>query len=118
VRYVPQVPYSDRSIGAYCSVAGSGTPSRQIDLGAYLIDQGWAVALPQAPFAYHTLEEIAKVNGRCGAFRPIVSSDSGAGALAIHVRARDELAISHPLPVVGNRPGRFPPPTWRRLQLA
>jgi hypothetical protein len=51
VRYVPQVTYSDRSIGAYCSVVGSGTPSRQIDLGTYLIDQGWAVALPQAPFA-------------------------------------------------------------------
>jgi endonuclease YncB( thermonuclease family) len=64
VRCVPQVTYSDRSIGAYCSVAGTGTPSRQIDLGAYLIEQGWAVALPQAPFAYHTLEEIAKVNGR------------------------------------------------------
>jgi endonuclease YncB( thermonuclease family) len=64
VHCLPQVTYSDRSIGAYCSVAGTGTPSRQIDLGAYLIEQGWAVALPQAPFAYHTLEEIAKINGR------------------------------------------------------
>jgi endonuclease YncB( thermonuclease family) len=64
VRCVPPVKYSDRSIGAFCSVAGTGTPSRRIDLGGYLIEHGWAVALPQAPFAYHTLEEIAKVNRR------------------------------------------------------
>jgi endonuclease YncB( thermonuclease family) len=64
VRCVPQVRYDDRSIGAFCSVRGTGTPSRQIDLGAWLIEQGWAVAMPQAPFAYHTLEEIAKANGR------------------------------------------------------
>jgi endonuclease YncB( thermonuclease family) len=64
VRCVPQVEYNDRSIGAFCSVRGTGTPSQVIDLGAYLIEQGWAVALPQAPFAYHTLQEIAKVNGR------------------------------------------------------
>jgi endonuclease YncB( thermonuclease family) len=35
-----------------------------VDLGAYLIREGWAVALPQAPFAYHTYQEIAKVNRR------------------------------------------------------
>jgi endonuclease YncB( thermonuclease family) len=64
VRCAPQVKYRDRSIGAFCSVNGTGTPSRQIDLGAYLIEQGWAVALPQAPFAYHTLEKIARVNRR------------------------------------------------------
>jgi endonuclease YncB( thermonuclease family) len=64
VRCVPQVRYRDRSIGAFCSVNGTGTPSRQIDLGGYLIEQGWAVALPQAPFAYHTLEKIARVNRR------------------------------------------------------
>jgi endonuclease YncB( thermonuclease family) len=64
VRCVPQVKYRDRSIGAFCSVRGTGTPSRQIDLGGYLIEQGWAVALPEAPFAYHTLEKIARVNGR------------------------------------------------------
>jgi endonuclease YncB( thermonuclease family) len=64
VRCVPQIRYDDRSIGAFCSIKGTGTPSQQIDLGAYLIEQGWAVALPYAPFAYHTLQEIAKVNGR------------------------------------------------------
>ena len=64
VRCLPQVRYDDRSIGAFCSVRGTGTPSRRIDLGAWLIEQGWAVALPQAPFAYHKLEEIAKANRR------------------------------------------------------
>lgn len=64
VRCVPQVKYRDRSIGAYCSVNGTGTPNRQIDLGSYLISHGWAVASPQAPFAYRTLQEIAKVNRR------------------------------------------------------
>ncbi len=64
VRCVPQVQYRDRSIGAFCTVNGTGTPNQQIDLGAYLIEQGWAVALPHAPFAYHTLQEIAKVNRR------------------------------------------------------
>jgi endonuclease YncB( thermonuclease family) len=64
VRCVPQVRYDDRSIGAFCSIRGTGTPSREIDLGAWLIEQGWAVALPEAPFSYHTLQEIAKVNGR------------------------------------------------------
>jgi endonuclease YncB( thermonuclease family) len=64
VRCAPQVRYRDRSIGAFCSVAGTGTPNRRIDLGGYLIRQGWAVALPEAPFAYHTLEEIAKANRR------------------------------------------------------
>jgi endonuclease YncB( thermonuclease family) len=64
VRCVPQVEYRDRSIGAYCSVRGTGTPSRQIDLGGYLLEHGWAVATPQAPFAYQTLQEIATVNGR------------------------------------------------------
>jgi endonuclease YncB( thermonuclease family) len=64
VRCVPQVRYDDRSIGAFCSVRGTGTPSRRIDLGGWLIEQGWAVALPQAPFAYHKLEEIAKANRR------------------------------------------------------
>jgi endonuclease YncB( thermonuclease family) len=64
VRCVPQVRYDDRSIGAFCSVRGTGTPSQQIDLGGWLIEQGWAVALPQAPFAYHKLEEIAKANRR------------------------------------------------------
>ena len=30
------------------------------DLSAYLLSKGWAVALPDAPFEYHTLERIAR----------------------------------------------------------
>ena len=30
------------------------------DLSAYLLERGWAVALPDAPFEYHTLEKIAR----------------------------------------------------------
>lgn len=30
------------------------------DLSAYLLERGWAVALPDAPFEYHTLEKIAQ----------------------------------------------------------
>jgi endonuclease YncB( thermonuclease family) len=33
------------------------------DLSAYLLEQGWAVALPDAPFEYHTLEKISRVRG-------------------------------------------------------
>jgi endonuclease YncB( thermonuclease family) len=64
VRCEPQVRYRDGSIGAFCSVDGSGVLDSPVDLGAYLIREGWAVALPEAPFAYHTYQEIAKVNGR------------------------------------------------------
>ena len=31
-----------------------------IDLSAYLLEKGWAVALPDAPFEYQTLEKIAR----------------------------------------------------------
>ena len=30
------------------------------DLSAYLLERGWAVALPDAPIEYHTLEKIAR----------------------------------------------------------
>ncbi len=30
------------------------------DLSAYLLERGWAVALPDAPFEYHTMEKIAR----------------------------------------------------------
>jgi endonuclease YncB( thermonuclease family) len=64
VRCDPQVEYRDRSIGAFCYVDGGSTTAAPIDLGAYLIREGWAVALPEAPFAYHTYQEIAKVRRR------------------------------------------------------
>jgi endonuclease YncB( thermonuclease family) len=45
-------------------VEGNSLFDLPVDLGAYLIREGWAVALPEAPFVYHTYQEIAKVNGR------------------------------------------------------
>ncbi len=48
--------YDDGSIAAYCSVGAQ-------DLGEYLIERGWAVALPDAPFAYHVSERIARHRG-------------------------------------------------------
>jgi endonuclease YncB( thermonuclease family) len=33
------------------------------DLGAYLIQRGWALALPNAPFEYHAMERIALARG-------------------------------------------------------
>ncbi|MEQ8234547.1 MAG: nuclease-like protein [Gammaproteobacteria bacterium] len=33
------------------------------DLAAWLLQQGWAVARPEAPFEYHTFERIARRNG-------------------------------------------------------
>lgn len=50
----------DRSVTAVCYVNRSGF-SEGDDLAAYLIQQGWAMALPYAPFEYHALEKIARV---------------------------------------------------------
>lgn len=50
----------DRSVTAVCYVNRSGF-SEGDDLAAYLIQQGWAMALPHAPFEYHALEKIARV---------------------------------------------------------
>jgi endonuclease YncB( thermonuclease family) len=30
------------------------------DLAAYLIERGWALARPEAPFEYHAMERIAR----------------------------------------------------------
>ncbi|MFQ6017787.1 MAG: thermonuclease family protein [Kiloniellaceae bacterium] len=56
---------ADGSISAVCRV--DGTDSRlgsREDLAAYLLSQGWAVALPGAAFEYMTLERIARVHNR------------------------------------------------------
>jgi endonuclease YncB( thermonuclease family) len=60
----PAVQYDDSTIGAFCSVSGDGVLDPPVDLGAYLIREGWAVALPEAPFEYHNLEKIARAHGR------------------------------------------------------
>jgi endonuclease YncB( thermonuclease family) len=51
-----KVRYSDNTIGAICRARGE-------DLGAYLLDKGWAMALPDAPFQYHAAEKIARSRG-------------------------------------------------------
>jgi endonuclease YncB( thermonuclease family) len=55
--------YEDGSIGAICWTKRSSF-SEGIDLGAYLISEGLALAGPDAPFEYRALERIAENNGR------------------------------------------------------
>ena len=64
VECLPQEVYADRSIGAICYVNEGGILDPPVDLGAWLIEQGLAVAGPGAPFEYGVLEEIARTNGR------------------------------------------------------
>ena len=55
----------DGSVNAYCSVRDSGAQlGPDVDLGAWMLHQGWAVATPDAPFEYHTLERIARTQRR------------------------------------------------------
>lgn len=48
--------YADGSVAGYCR-------NDDEDLGAYLIERGWAMARPEAPFAYHAQERIARHRG-------------------------------------------------------
>ena len=48
--------YEDGSVAAICRVQGE-------DLGAWLLSQGWALALPHAPFEYAARERIATQRG-------------------------------------------------------
>jgi endonuclease YncB( thermonuclease family) len=52
----------DRSLVGLCRVNSSSFDPGE-DLSAYLLQQGWAVALPDAPFEYQTLEKIARSRG-------------------------------------------------------
>lgn len=54
---------TDGSLDATCFIGGSPFAQGE-DLGAYLVEEGLAVATPEAPFAYHALEKIARSNGR------------------------------------------------------
>ena len=54
VRCVPRATNDDGSFDAYC------TNSNGVDLAAYLLERGWAVALTDAPIEYTTLEKIAR----------------------------------------------------------
>ena len=51
------------SVTAFCAVKDGGRRDDRLDLGAYLLRKGWALALPGAPFEYHALERIARVRG-------------------------------------------------------
>ena len=53
VRCTPQERFDDGSISAVCRANGD-------DLAAYLLQRGWALALPEAPFEYVALERIAQ----------------------------------------------------------
>ena len=53
----PVYRHRDRSLTARCYNDGE-------DLGAYLIDRGWAVAAPGAPFEYTVLEDLARHHSR------------------------------------------------------
>jgi len=45
--------HRDRSVTAWCQ-------NRSTDLAAYLLERGWAVALPGAPYKYRVMEKIAR----------------------------------------------------------
>ena len=62
VRCEPQSRNEDGSLNAICYVDSSSF-SKGEDLAAYLVSWGWAVALPDAPFEYHVLEDIARERG-------------------------------------------------------
>ncbi len=51
--------HADRSISSVCR-----TGRNREDLAAWMLRQGWAVALPDAPIEYVALERIAQANGR------------------------------------------------------
>jgi len=59
IRCIERARNADGSVQATCwrdrSSFDEGT-----DLAAYLIERGWALALPGAPFEYHALERIAR----------------------------------------------------------
>jgi len=54
----PQNRNPDGSLDAVCYVDRTSFDPGE-DLAAYLIERGWALALPQAPFEYQALEKIA-----------------------------------------------------------
>lgn len=64
VRCQPQAELDDGSLSAICYVPGTSLLDPPVDLGAWLIQQGLAVATPGAPFEYHTYERMAKAQGR------------------------------------------------------
>lgn len=62
IRCFVQSENKDRSLNAACYVNRTSF-ERGEDLAAYLLERGWAIALPSAPFEYHAIEKIALSRG-------------------------------------------------------
>lgn len=56
VRCRTQTRNADGSVTAFCTARGE-------DLAAFMLQSGWALALPDAPFEYTALEKIARSRG-------------------------------------------------------
>ena len=56
VHCIPRATYPDGGISATCRVGNE-------DLSAWMLQRGWAVALPDAPFEYSAMEKIARSRG-------------------------------------------------------
>lgn len=56
VRCTTRMTHSDGSITASCTAG-------EDDLSEWMLQKGWAVALPDAPFSYAALEKIARSRG-------------------------------------------------------
>lgn len=63
LRCYTQTENEDKSLNSICYVGRSSFEAGE-DLGAYLIKEGWALALPAAPAEYHALERIARHHKR------------------------------------------------------
>lgn len=63
VRCEVQSQNPDRSLNGTC-YANSTNFDPGEDLAAYLLESGWALATPEAPFSYQALSEIAKEHKR------------------------------------------------------
>jgi hypothetical protein len=59
---LPQAEDGQGRVHAICYAGRTGLSPGE-DLGAYLIQEGWALALPYAPFEYQALERIAQTRG-------------------------------------------------------
>ena len=55
----PQTANSDGSLNAVCYVGRTFFEPGE-DLGAHLVQNGWALATPEAPFEYQAMERIAR----------------------------------------------------------
>jgi endonuclease YncB( thermonuclease family) len=61
----PVARHRDRSVSAVCRVRDRNAPlGPEVDLAAWMLVHGWAVARPEGPFEYHVLERLARHHGR------------------------------------------------------